>query len=46
MQLVRDPVLMTPDKRSCLKKTDIADKYFYQTDINKSNQGMRARLDD
>jgi hypothetical protein len=40
------PVLVTPNKRSCLKKIDIADKYFYHTDINKTNQGMRARHDD
>lgn len=43
VQLVRGPVLMTTNKRSCLKKTDIADKYFYHTDINKTNLGMRAR---
>lgn len=46
MQLVRGPVLMTPNKRSCLKNIDIADKYFYHTDVNKTNQGMRARHDD
>jgi len=46
MQLVRDPVLMTPKKRSCVKNIDIADKYFYHTDVNKTNQGMRARHDD
>ena len=43
MQLVRGPVLMTTSKRSCLKKTDSANKYFYHTDIPKTNQGMRRR---